>query len=253
MSTTQNNLAQIISAQGVLNSSVVVEWREGRRVCSEVTRLMNVDQHGATFQLRGRPELGQLVRVMPESYAYTRAGRDDGGAFWALVWAMSEVGAPTPGGGARHVASVLFFGDDVARSFTETDEADYGYMVEEEGVFRLQRMLRPELLEGVEEVENRRRETRIDVPVVVTAEALDEAGAVVGRELAVTENISRRGAALRTTLAVPEQGRVRLICQQTGFTVNSIVRARRMGPDKVGRVHLEFLDGRWPLDGDDGW
>lgn len=243
----RDTFTQIISGQGVLNSSVVVEWREGGRVRSEATRLMNVDQHGATFMLRERPELGQLVRVMPELYAYTGRAADGGaGGFWALVWAVSEVGAAGAGGATRHVASVLFFGDDVAGGLGEDRESDFSYVVEEEGVFRLQRMLRPEVL--VVEPEDRRREPRIYRPFEVSAEVVDRDGRVIRTEPAVTENVSRSGAALRTRLVVPPEWRLRLTCRRTGFTVNSVVRACRVGADNLRRVHVEFTDGRWPLD-----
>ena len=252
MSMSQQSFAKIISGQGVLNLSVMVEWRDGETHWSETTRLMNVDQHGATFQLQQRPALGQLVRVTPDPCAFSGSFADaQNDGFWALVWALSEVSGRAARGraaAALNIASVLFFGDDLARSFTEDTEADYGYMAEDEGNFRLQRMPRVQLVD--EEGENRRRETRLYLPVEVTAEVLDENGEVVEREFAITENISRRGAALRTTLAVPPEGHVRLTCQQSGFSVTSIVRSRRTGPDNVGRVHVEFLDGHWPL-GDD--
>jgi hypothetical protein len=246
----QPSFAELLFGQGVLNLSVIVEWHDGDLLWSETTRLLNVDQHGATFQLQQRPQLGQLVRVTPDPHAFSgRAADAQGDGFWALVWALSEVSGRAARGGATalNIASVLFFGDDVARSFTEDTGADYGYMAEAEGVFRLQRMPR----QGqAEEGENRRREARIYLPIEVTAEVLDENGEVVEREFAITENISRRGAALRTTLVVPPEGHVRLTCQQTGFTVTSVVRACRTGADNVGRVHVEFIDGRWPL-GDD--
>lgn len=249
-----DTLAKIVSGQGVLNLSVHVEWRDGDYHRSEMTRLLDVDPRGATFQLQQRPELGQLVRVTPRMYADPESPAAGGGeGFWALVWALTEMGeragravGRAPAG--RHVASVIFFGDDVPRSFAEESESDYGYMAEEEGVFRLQRM--PRVTVVAEQVEDRRREVRIHLPVVVTAEVLGPDGEVMSRECAITENVSRRGAALRTTLVVPPDGRVRLTCQQSGFTITSVVRACRLGPDNVGRVHVEFLDGCWPL-GDD--
>src|SRR5205085_7405522 len=50
------------------------------------------------------------------------------------------------------------------------------------------------------------RETRLSIPVDVIIEVLDKRGQVEAREQTVTENISRRGAAVFTTLAV-ERGR----------------------------------------------
>jgi hypothetical protein len=68
----------------------------------------------------------------------------------------------------------------------------------------------------------------------------------------VTENISRRGAAIFTSLAV-ERGRfVRLSSSQYGIVVAAAVRACRKASGGVMRLHLEFIDRQWPLEGIEG-
>ena len=65
----------------------------------------------------------------------------------------------------------------------------------------------------------------------------------------MTENISRRGAAVFTTLLV-ERGRlVRLTSTQYQLSIVAAVRGRRAGPDGIMRLHLEFVDRQWPLEG----
>jgi hypothetical protein len=83
----------------------------------------------------------------------------------------------------------------------------------------------------------------------VTVEVYDEKGEVSARETTVTENISRRGAAVFTTLDV-ERGRlINLSSTQYQLTVLAAVRGRRVGPDGIMRLHLEFVDRPWPLEG----
>jgi hypothetical protein len=35
----------------------------------------------------------------------------------------------------------------------------------------------------------------------------------------------------------------------TGLSITAVVRAARTGADKIPRLHLEFVDKRWPLEG----
>jgi hypothetical protein len=65
----------------------------------------------------------------------------------------------------------------------------------------------------------------------------------------VTENISRRGAAVWTTLKVDRGRFVRLTSADSGLSVIAAVRAARTGPDGIPRLHLEFIDRQWPLEG----
>ena len=94
-----------------------------------------------------------------------------------------------------------------------------------------------------------RPETRHNIPMDVTVEAFDEKGEVAASESTVTENISRRGAAVFTTLDVARGRFVRLTSKQYGISVVAAVRARRTGPDGITRLHLEFVDKQWPLEG----
>jgi hypothetical protein len=92
-------------------------------------------------------------------------------------------------------------------------------------------------------------ETRLQMPVEVIVEVIDERGEVGTREQTVTENISRRGAAVLTTLGVERGGFVRLTSARLQLSVFAAVRARRTGADGIARLHLEFIDRQWPLEG----
>jgi hypothetical protein len=92
------------------------------------------------------------------------------------------------------------------------------------------------------------RETRLTMPVEVVVEVLDEHGAITETEQTVTENISRSGAAVFTSLKV-ERGRfVRLRSARFSLAVLGVVRGRRKGADNIDRLHLEFVDRQWPLE-----
>jgi hypothetical protein len=75
----------------------------------------------------------------------------------------------------------------------------------------------------------------------------DEKGQIAVAETTVTENISRRGASVFTTLNVANGRFVRLTSSQYQIAVIAAVRARRNGPDGIPRLHLEFVGQDWPL------
>jgi hypothetical protein len=249
-SATQN---QAVCGGGVLQSSLRVEWREGGETLSEMTRLLDADLQGAAFALSRPLELGQMLKLtLPAVFENLRRTPDEQQSeTWALVWAVTPARTPPAGMTAvapRHVTRVIFFGMDVPRSFTENSGEPCLYVADDDGSFRLRREGGGEGggLKQSAQV-NRRRDSRLHLPYEVTVEVLGEGGESKATELAITENVSRHGAALRTTLALPPDTRVRLRCARFGLTLESVVRASAVGTDNIRRMRLEFLDGEWPL------
>jgi len=83
--------------------------------------------------------------------------------------------------------------------------------------------------------------------VDMALEVMDEKGEVCQTEASVTENISRKGATIFTTLSVPAGRFVRLTSQQFNLTTYAVVRSRNTGADGIPRIHVEFIDKEWPL------
>lgn len=115
----------------------------------------------------------------------------------------------------------------------------------------LESMDRTTKSETRQEQQERRAKTRLYVPFEVTIEELDRDGRVTSREHTVTENISPRGAAVVTTLDIETGHSVRLSSVNQNILINAAVRGRRIGKDGMTRLHLEFLDREWPLEGID--
>ncbi len=103
--------------------------------------------------------------------------------------------------------------------------------------------------ERVARLKEQRRETRLNIPIDVIVETLDEKGHTLNSEQTVVENISRRGAAVYTALRVERGMVVRLISPQYNLTIDAVVRAYCLGADKIPRMHLEFVGRQWPLQG----
>ena len=220
---------------------VGVRWRERtgeeRR---ESSQLLNVTPRSATLTLEGQPELGQLLCLtLPGSQ---RAAGKPPNNLWALVWATAEVTAAASK--PRHNVSVVFVCDEVPTGRELECEPLFTYLAEEDGRFRLQMMMADA---GIGQ-QDKRRESRVSIPVEVTLELLNDDDVPTARELTVTENLSRGGAAVWTSLAANEGQRVRLSNEAHGVALTAVVRRRRSGPDGITRLHLQFLYGRWPLE-----
>jgi hypothetical protein len=67
-------------------------------------------------------------------------------------------------------------------------------------------------------------------------------------ERTVTENISRQGASVFTTLEVTPGHFVKVTSEQYATSRLAAVRRRRAGPDGIPRLHLEFVGAEWPLE-----
>ncbi|HZI20269.1 MAG TPA: PilZ domain-containing protein [Pyrinomonadaceae bacterium] len=218
----------------------VVRWNDGREPREEVSGLSNVTPQGATLLLGEAPEPGYLLCLqLPGA-----RGNPLGMKMYALVWAVA--GAPDAGAlgpaGQQHSVSVIFVDDAPGGKLAE-EFSTYTYLIEEDGRVRLQRQQANARREP-----NQRRESRIGVPVEMMLEALRPDGSVLMCEQTVTENISRSGAAILTSLLIGARQPVRLTSARYGIAMPAVVRARSIGPDGIARLHVEFDGNQFPLE-----
>ena len=80
-------------------------------------------------------------------------------------------------------------------------------------------------------------------------ETLDEDGNVQAGEVTVCENISLGGASVFTSLPAEIGSFIRVTSEQYNVSIVSIVRGKRVGPDSIPRLHIEFIDRFFPLEG----
>lgn len=224
----------------------------GGREWAEVTRLTDVTPFGAGFPLTRPTEPGRLLSLsMPlprqlRCYDYAEAQY----GVWALVRQVRVEEAPsaarpsglTPGGEARFQVGVAFVGKHPPASYLEDPLTRYEVATPAAND-----------LWSVHEQErsaaSRSKDTRLMMAVEVTLEVLDVSGATAARETTVTENVSRRGAAIFSTLKAERGQFVRLTSVQTKLSLLAAVRARRTGADGIPRLHVEFVGQQWPLEG----
>ncbi len=229
------------------------EWRDGEgRLQIETTYLVNFTPHGATLMLSRRPEIGQLMLIaLPDAAPSPQSSHiETSQGLLALVWALAEPSSTMLFDGAwvaQHPVSVLFLGNSSAASFSAAPPTQYAFVAEESGQFRL--LPRAATTDSPPPRVNQRGESRLIMPVEITVEALDENGVVTARERTVTENISRRGALVLTTLTPPPNSVVRVVNEERQILINAVVRARRIDKNGIARLHLQFMESEWPLEG----
>ena len=94
-----------------------------------------------------------------------------------------------------------------------------------------------------------RRHTRYHIPVNISLEVLDDMGSVITTETTVTENISIGGASVFTSINADVGSFIRVVSEQYDAKLSAIVRGKRQGKDGIPRLHLEFFDRYFPLEG----
>lgn len=213
----------------------------------EHTRLLDVTPFGVRFAISRPTEPGRLLHLTLPMPRQLRCFDhvEDQYRVWALVRNIKTVEA---GGGkpARYEVGAAFIGKRPPESF-ERDPTT---------LYEVASSVTDAGLSNVSERDARssspsepRPETRHNIPIEVIVEVLDEKGQVANTETTVTENISRRGASVFTSLNITRGRFVRVTSAQYQISVVAAVRARRTGANGIPRLHLEFVDKQWPLEG----
>jgi hypothetical protein len=211
---------------------------------TEMSRLVDVTPFGASFSITRPTERGRLLHLTLPMPRQLRCFDhiEDQYRVWALICRVSA--RPEFAGEARYEVGVAFTGKHPPASYVR----DPSTLYEADSISAEDNLWRLKEVEG-KTAAQRSELTRLQMALNVRLEVFDTEGRVTASEQTVTENISRRGAAVWTTLQV-ERGRfVRLISTETGLAVVAAVRAARTGADGIPRLHLEFIDRQWPLEG----
>jgi hypothetical protein len=92
-----------------------------------------------------------------------------------------------------------------------------------------------------------RRETRLIIPLEVLVETLGENGRSSMQEHTVTETISSLGTCIPTNLNVGVGRILKVSSERDQISIMAAIRSRKIAPDGVARLGLEFIGERWPL------
>jgi hypothetical protein len=215
---------------------------------NEITRLEDISAFGAAFKLKRPVKRGRLMMIslpMPRQlrcYDYLEPQY----RIWGLVRRCLPVGINP--GSQSYAVGVAFVGknppqaylDDPSKLYDMSDREDGGlwHLVEIDGIPDESEL--PSYL---------RRHTRFAIPETLLIEMLDENGDVAASEVTVTENISLGGASVFTSFNVEPGSFLRVKSERHDLSIISIVRGKHLGEDGINRLHLEFIDHLFPLEG----
>jgi hypothetical protein len=215
----------------------------------EMSRLVDVTPFGARFVLSHMTETGRLLHLTLPMPRQLRCFDhiEDQYRVWALVRHVKPQLESSGDVQIRYEIGVAFAGKNPPASYVR--DPSTRYVVDSISAENNLWQIREAEAEQAGGDVSRSKDTRLHMALPVRVEVFDEEGRVVESEQTVTENISRRGAAVWTTLKA-ERGRfVRLTSTDSGLSVIAAVRSVRTGPDGIPRLHLEFIDRQWPLEG----
>jgi hypothetical protein len=212
----------------------------------EMSRLIDVTPFGARFALTHPTERGRLLHLTLPMPRQLRCFDhvEDQYRIWGLVRSVTSQRGAEVGPFLRCEVGVAFTGKHPPASYLKDPSTLYEVDPSSLGneLWKVN-----EVAKGTNV--SRSIETRLRMALNVRIEVFDSEGRVEASEVTVTENISRRGAAVWTTLKIGRGRFVRLSSVDSGLSVIAVVRAARMGADGIPRLHMEFIDKQWPLEG----
>ena len=226
-----------------LSLPVKIEARApDNKVWREMSRVEGVSTTSADFYLTRPVEVGQLLLLKMPIKKDLRLFDFDKGQY--RVWSIVRSCNPSlPDGNSLYRVSVAFIGPEPPASFSLDPATIYKLnKIGENGFWQIS-----ELRKGPEN----RRQPRYHIPIDVRIAVYDEQENIVAEENTVTENISGSGASVFSELPLDIGDSVKFINQCGSFSANAIVRNRRVGKDNLPRLHLEFINVSFPLEGID--
>jgi hypothetical protein len=210
---------------------------------TEMSRLVDVTPFGARFPLTRPTERGRLLHLTLPMPRQLRCFDhiEDQYRVWGLICHVSP--RPEFAGEARHEVGVAFTGKYPPPSYAKDPSTLYEAVAvsAENNLWHLKEVERKSAAQ-------RSELTRLQMAINVRLEVFDEEGRVTASEQTVTENISRRGASVFTSLSAEKGKFVRLRSAHHDLSVLAVVRGCRKGSDNIPRMHLEFVDRAWPLE-----
>ncbi|MGB7207770.1 MAG: PilZ domain-containing protein [Pyrinomonadaceae bacterium] len=215
---------------------------------NEITRMEDVSAFGTGFILKRPVKRGRLILVsvpMPRQlrcYDFLEPQY----RVWGLVRRCVPIASNSEA--ETYAVGVAFVGKNPPQAFIENPAKLYDLSHRDDG--GLWELVEAEAMPDETDLPPYlRRHSRFAIPEALVLELLDENGNVAASEVSVTENLSIGGAAVFTSFNVEIGSFLRVKSERFDVTIISVVRNKRVGADGIVRLHLEFIDHLFPLEG----
>lgn len=215
---------------------------------NEITRMEDVSAFGAGFILKRPVKRGRLILIsvpMPRQlrcYDYLEPQY----RIWSLVRRCVPITSNHEA--ESYAVGAAFIGKNPPSAFVDNPSKLYDLSHRDDG--GLWQLIEADPMPDESDLPTYlRRHSRFAIPEALVLELLDENGDVAASEVSVTENLSVGGAAVFTSFNVEVGSFLRVKSERFGVTIISVVRGKRVGADGIVRLHLEFIDHLFPLEG----
>lgn len=248
-----NDLSNEKEARRIPRFSLALPVRVESRVnetmsWNEITRLNDVSAFGAGFNLHRPVKRGRLVQMtipLPRQmrcYDYTEPQY----RVWGLV--RSCIAKESDSEAENHSIGVAFIGKNPPSSYLRDPAKLFEISHLEDG--KLWNVVdAPAQPDESLLAKDLRRHTRFSIPTNVILEKIDGDGNIIATESSVTENLSLSGTAVFSTIEAEIGEFIRVKSETYNVSIISIVRGRHVGQDNIPRLHVEFVDRFFPLEG----
>jgi hypothetical protein len=212
----------------------------------EITKIVDVSGQGACFNLKRKVESGHLVHMtipMPMQFrAYDQFAQQ------YRVWALTRRVVFQEKTQTFSVG-VAFIGKRPPQSYEDNPNTFYKLAEHsQEGLWYLiESKNSGEQTEG-EALKDRRKKNRHKIPFNIIIQKSEENGHMFYGEPSVTEDISAEGACVLTSLPLQTGDFVRFTCDQLNLSILAVAKGKHIGADNISRLHLEFIDQKFPLE-----
>lgn len=204
----------------------------------EVADVISISSSGAGFFLPRPCEVGRLVSLMMPLPPHLRSYDHDKDLYrvWGLVQHCYEVKNSDQTG---YQVGVAFVGKNEPDSYRSDPQTSYRICgMDDIGLWKI-----AETKGAFKKRQDMRYWTAVDLYLALVDGKRD----AIGGEKTITENLSRSGAAVLTTLDVNVGDRVKFISEKYDFSGLAVVCNRQVGDDKITRLHLKFVDSNFPV------
>lgn len=205
----------------------------------EVADIMSYSAGGAAFFIEKECRVGCLVSMMFAMPAHLRCYDHEKDLYrvWGLVQFCQQL--KHEGREGFHVG-VAFAGKQAPQSYRDNPEQGYRIRgMDADGFWRIDEAKSPYQI---------RRQIRYWAEVRLYLALLDGKRDTIGGERTVTENISKSGAAVFSTLDIGVGDRVKFISEQFDFSGLAVICNKTPVKGSTSRLNLQFVENQFPVE-----
>lgn len=230
----------VVEGSESLKIYAVVKGKEGDENWKDVAEVVSVSASGAGFYIDRECRVGGLVSLLLPMETELRFYDKDAELYrvWGLVQHCSK--RTNEDGEVNYHVGVAFTGKHPPESYRTDPMQNYRICgMGQDGLWRIEEAKAP-----FKTRQHMRYWKAFDVYLALA----DGNRTTATGERTTTENISKSGAAVISTLDVNVGDRVKFISEQYDFSGLAVICNRQVGEDKRTRLHLQFVGNSFPIE-----